>query len=54
MGRFYDEAFAALIDFNAIVDKFVGDEVGRGSSSGPTPARSMRATPSMPPGGCSR
>jgi adenylate cyclase len=27
MGRFYDEAFAALIDFNAIVDKFVGDEV---------------------------
>ena len=25
MGRFYDEAFAALIDFNAIVDKFVGD-----------------------------
>ena len=27
MGRFYDAAFAALIDFNAIVDKFVGDEV---------------------------
>ena len=27
MGRFYDEAFAALIEFNAIVDKFVGDEV---------------------------
>ena len=27
MGRFYDEAFASLIDFNAIVDKFVGDEV---------------------------
>jgi adenylate cyclase len=27
MGRFYDETFAALIDFNAIVDKFVGDEV---------------------------
>jgi adenylate cyclase len=27
MGRFYDEAFAALIDLNAIVDKFVGDEV---------------------------
>jgi adenylate cyclase len=27
MGRFYDGAFAALIDFNAIVDKFVGDEV---------------------------
>ena len=27
MGRFYDEAFAAPIDFNAIVDKFVGDEV---------------------------
>src|SRR4029079_5228091 len=27
MGRFYDESFAALIDFNAIVDKFVGDEV---------------------------
>ena len=27
MGRFYDEAFAALIDFDAIVDKFVGDEV---------------------------
>ena len=27
MGRFYDEAFAALVDFNAIVDKFVGDEV---------------------------
>jgi adenylate cyclase len=27
MGRFYDEAFAGLIDFNAIVDKFVGDEV---------------------------
>ncbi len=27
MGRFYDEAFAALIDYNAIVDKFVGDEV---------------------------
>jgi adenylate cyclase len=27
MGRFYDLAFAALIDFNAIVDKFVGDEV---------------------------
>ena len=27
MGRFYDEAFAALIDMNAIVDKFVGDEV---------------------------
>jgi adenylate cyclase len=27
MGRFYDEAFAVLIDFNAIVDKFVGDEV---------------------------
>ncbi|MFL5750983.1 MAG: adenylate/guanylate cyclase domain-containing protein [Chloroflexota bacterium] len=27
MGRFYDEAFATLIDFNAIVDKFVGDEV---------------------------
>ena len=27
MGRFYDEAFSALIDFNAIVDKFVGDEV---------------------------
>jgi adenylate cyclase len=27
MGRFYDEAFTALIDFNAIVDKFVGDEV---------------------------
>jgi adenylate cyclase len=27
MGRFYDEAFAVLTDFNAIVDKFVGDEV---------------------------
>ena len=27
MGRFYDEAFSVLIDFNAIVDKFVGDEV---------------------------
>ena len=27
MGRFYDQAFAALVDFNAIVDKFVGDEV---------------------------
>jgi adenylate cyclase len=27
MGRFYDEAFASLIDFNAIVDKFVGDEI---------------------------
>ena len=27
MGRFCDEAFAGLIDFNAIVDKFVGDEV---------------------------
>ncbi len=27
MGRFYDASFAALIDFNAIVDKFVGDEV---------------------------
>jgi adenylate cyclase len=27
MGRFYDEAFTVLIDFNAIVDKFVGDEV---------------------------
>jgi adenylate cyclase len=27
MGRFYDESFAALIDMNAIVDKFVGDEV---------------------------
>ena len=27
MGRFYHVALAALIDFNAIVDKFVGDEV---------------------------
>jgi adenylate cyclase len=27
MGRFYDAAFAVLIDFNAIVDKFVGDEI---------------------------
>ena len=27
MGRFYDEAFTVLIDFNAIVDKFVGDEI---------------------------
>jgi adenylate cyclase len=27
MGRFYDDSFAALIDYNAIVDKFVGDEV---------------------------
>ena len=27
MGRFYDKSFSVLIDYNAIVDKFVGDEV---------------------------
>ena len=53
MAGFYDESFTALIDFNAIVDQFVGDEV-IGIFIPAYPGRTTLVTRSTQHVGCSR